>query len=180
MPVILLAVTLPSELVKSIDSNYPFLASYGKSALSPHITLIPPFNVRDEEVNDVIKKLSEELSLYDKFSISLDSVDSFTGENNVIYLEPDTDSYKRLSDINKEVTSIVDNFIDKRQQEKAERPFIGHVTLGKKIPNENFLDLLEKTKMAFNKLEFVCESISVYQLNDNWIKLMDISLNQDI
>ena len=55
MPVILLAVTLPSELVKSIDSNYPFLASYGKSALSPHITLIPPFNVRDEEVNDVIK-----------------------------------------------------------------------------------------------------------------------------
>lgn len=128
--------------------------------LDPHITIIPPFFVKDLEV--VVESLQKSIESFSfPFEVELGPAKSFAANSPVIYLKVGkADKFNEIAEVLRE------KFRDLVDDKKG---FVAHVTLARiknKIKKSNMIASLKDTKML------ACiESVSILsydRLADKW------------
>ncbi|TCP19507.1 2'-5' RNA ligase [Scopulibacillus darangshiensis] len=142
-----------NSLRKRYDPHY--------ALIPPHITLKSPFEVEEDQVEDVISKIKEVAKSTEPVTIKVNKVGSFSPINSVIYfkVEPTDqviDLYKKLHSDNLEGNE--------------DYTFVPHVTIAQNLTDEEHSDVLGSLKMKDIHHEEVIDRFQIlYQLeNESW------------
>jgi 2'-5' RNA ligase len=77
----LLTITPPVDVIKAVDKYIKKYAKYTQYIIPPHITIYPPFLLKDIKEEELIKILNGTLNSSTPFKIVLNSVSYFEGES---------------------------------------------------------------------------------------------------
>lgn len=148
---------------KRYDSHY--------ALIPPHITLKDAFEVAEDDVESVTKKLQEVTADMEPVEISVTKVSSFSPTKNVIF-------FKVVN--NDGLTKIYDALNDGSFYGKNAHPFVPHFTIGQGFSSQEFEDVYGQLKMAGIEHNETTDKISLcYQLeNGTWNVLETFKLGQ--
>lgn len=139
--------TFPGEIKKEITKLQEQYKKYITYRIEPHITLKYPF-ATEVDMAVINKKLRKVADRSAPFSLVLNGIEYFEGENNVAYIAVQT----KEPIINLH-NSIVHSLEDLDKEESMEifdlQRFSPHVTIGEKIPQEVF-PYIKKTLARLN------------------------------
>lgn len=130
-----------------------------------HITLIPPFWMKDELESDLINSIKEFSRLKRKFEISLKNFAAF--KPRVIYV--DVLRTERLNDIHASLNDFILSQ-NKFQVKKDDRPFLPHVTLATRdLHKKSFYEAWEIFSKKKYEVNWFVSGISLLLHNKkNW------------
>ncbi len=173
----LLAIIPPQSVSDFVDS---YRRRYDENSLNfivPHITVYPPFYSSESEP-ELINKLNNTFNKNIPFRISLDSVDFFTGKNNVAFFKPDlesTDKIKNLliktkSDLSDIITNAYPDYPANSEQ------FIPHCTIAEKIPNAKLPNIRRDLESLSVNQSFNVNSIFLLRKQqEKWLPISEIN-----
>lgn len=173
----LLAITPPKDIAEKVDE---YREKYKKlnSSIEPHITIYPPFYIRD--LKDIPKMLSEELGKIESKEIIIDSLNYFENGNdqNVAYFKPDKKSAKYLTEIFTACSTALNSGTEKRYADYPTE-FNPHMTISASIPDALLPELKMELSAVTESFKFIIKSVDVYEQKENsgiWTKIMEIKL----
>lgn len=154
-------VIFPSKFVQDKANEYRKRFDPAYTLISPHVTLRAGFELNDDQLPKVISQLQEIAKEIKPFELEINKVSSFAPVNNVIYLKVE------LSD---QLQTLHEKMHQDAFPETKEYAFVPHITLGQKLQNAEFADILGQLRMIqFNYTETVDNFKLVYQLeNGAW------------
>jgi 2'-5' RNA ligase len=160
----LLAVVPPKKIADFADKYREKYAKYTGYRSPPHITIYPPFyltGIDEEEFKELLKK---NLKNFAPFQVRINSVNFFTGRNNVLYFKPDERSKNYLKSALESIfltiklcTKPIYNYYI--VEPDSYRP---HMTIAERIPKEVFSKL--KQELSKEKVNFTFEVDSIWLL----------------
>lgn len=81
------ALLLPADLAAEVDSLRRALGDGALARIPPHITLVPPVNVREEQLDEAFAILRRAAATTPPLSVTLGPPATFLPDNPVIYLQ---------------------------------------------------------------------------------------------
>jgi 2'-5' RNA ligase len=154
-------VLFPSKFVQDKANEYRKRFDPAYTLISPHITLRSGFELNEDQLPTIIAQLNEVASQIEPFELEINKVSSFAPVNNVIYLK----------------VTPVDALVELHEKmhtgafpETKEYAFVPHITIGQKLQDAEFADILGQLRMIqFSYKEVVDSFKLVYQLeNGAW------------
>ena len=120
-----------------IDGLRRALGGSGLGRINPHVTLVPPVNVRDEELVDVLRQLRS-AAREDPAVVRIGPARTFAPRTPVVYLEVSGDT-ARIAGLRRQlaVAPLVPEIA------RRERPFVPHVTVGGRVEGPRIAAALE-------------------------------------
>jgi len=120
-----------------IDGLRRALGGSGLGRINPHVTLVPPVNVRDDELVDVLRKLRS-TAREDPVVVRIGPARTFAPRTPVVYLEVTGDT-ARIAGLRRQlaVAPLVPEIA------RRERPFVPHVTVGGRVEGPRIAAALE-------------------------------------
>jgi 2'-5' RNA ligase len=120
---------VPSPVAHEVDGLRRAVGDPAMGRIPPHVTLVPPVNVREDRLDDALRVLREAAVRARPLALTLGPAATFLPENPVLYLAvggPDLDAlYRVRNDIFREPL-----------ERKLTWPFVPHVTLADGIEPE--------------------------------------------
>lgn len=130
-------VGLPEPLCSEVDGIRKAIGLVGVGTIHPHITVIPPFNAPESDLDHLGSKISRVAGETEPFSLSLGAIKSFGPTSSVLYLQVEdlSGSLSRLRDRlgRGELPLTI----------RQERAFVAHVTLADGLSRERIESALE-------------------------------------
>jgi len=162
------ALTFPREVKQEIIELQVEYKKYVAYSIEPHITLKYPFTT-EVDIAVINKRLKEVAGISTPFTLVLNGIQYFEGENNVAYIAIETkEPVINLHD------SIVHSLEDLDKEESMEifdlERFTPHATIGEQIPQEVFPHI-KKTLARINlRYEIEINSFTLFSAgaDDIW------------
>lgn len=156
----LLSVIPPQIIIDFIDTYRRKYSHYTSYDIAPHLTIYPPFYSQVPQV-DLVTKLQDTFSQTQPFPVTLNSIDFFTGKNNVAFFKPD---HKSSIDIKNLLIKTRTDFSQIIQNVWPDYPtdpnkFIPHLTIAEHIPDDKFEQVIRELANIKIKQEFEVRSI---------------------
>ena len=126
------ALLLPPLVAAEVDGLRRALGDPARERIPPHLTLVPPVNVREEHVEDAIAVLRHAAASSAPFTLTLGPPSTFLPENPVVYLA--------VSGAVDELHVLRDAVFTPPLERKLSWPFVPHVTLADGIAPERVRD----------------------------------------
>ena len=172
----------PKGITKTMDGYRKKYARYTHYNIPPHITIYPPFFLKDITERQLITKLKRGLSSAKSNIIILDTIDYFRGRNNVAFVKPDTKSRKYIADLLVKIVKPLEGYTRNIYGEYDLTPnkFNPHMTIAERIPKDH-LPKVKKDLLSFNHVfTFKVISICIFKKPTDiksWKILQDIPLS---
>lgn len=130
-----------------------------------HITLVPPFSMKEENETDLSNYLKEFSSTEKSFPVSLKDFDNFKPRVIFLHVEPDEPLLQLQKSINKYLLSL-----NKFPIKKEDRPFHPHITIANRDLNQkDFPKAWAHFKNLSFRAGFTADRISLLKHNkDAW------------
>ncbi len=159
--------TFPGDIFNKIDALRQNYLHYVNYRIEPHITLAYPFTL-EADISLMNGKLKQVASRTGLFTLILDGIEYFEGENNVAYIalaekQPVVDLHL---DINQSINGLVkDEFRGRFNRGN----FIPHVTIGEQIPGDIFPEV--KQSLLGENIHYECEiaSFSLFSSDEDGV-----------
>lgn len=138
---------------KRYDSHY--------ALISPHITLIEPFEVNDSEVKQLVSQLRKVSKEIKPLLLNVYKYSSFSPVSNTIYMA--IQETEELMNLQERLNS---NGFTQNEKHKL----IPYITIGQDLIDDEFHDILGRLKMKTIQHEEICDRFQLlYQLeNGSW------------
>lgn len=154
-------VIFPSKSIQDAANSYRKRYDPHYALIPPHITLKSPFEINEDQVDELIKELKHVANDTDPFTININKCSTFAPVTNTIYFKI-------------EAIEQLKNLYDKIQKSKfpsmEEYSFVPHITIAQKISEGEYSDvrgILEMTHVQFE--DYIDRFHLVYQLeNGSW------------
>jgi 2'-5' RNA ligase len=143
--------TFSSAIQKTLSKLRQEYLQYIDYQIVPHLTLIYPF-MPVFSLYKVIEQLEKVARRTKPFDITLDGVDFFEEDSNVIYAA--VENKQAVKKLHIDLAGSLEGLIKEQDTDgkyNLER-FVPHVTIGNKIPDELFLEI--KKKLSKRRLHF--------------------------
>ena len=175
-----LIVIPPPKILRFVDGLRKKHAKFTSYVIPPHITVYPPFLIKNNNEKEIIDSLRKNLVQVNQQEIALKSVDYFEGKNNVAFFKLDKESSKfiktllviTMKSLNGRVKNVYDDYNFTPEKYKP------HMTIAEKIPDDS-LPLVKKELSSIKKtLDFSIKSVFLYKQKGNsklWQELKEIS-----
>jgi 2'-5' RNA ligase len=169
---LLVAYLLESTVAGEIDG---LRRSFGGpiDRIAPHLTLVPPTNVADEAVDDVVAHLGRVADRTAPIALRIEGPATFAPVTPVLYLE----IAGELAPLRALVAALGDGPLSPPAS-RRERPFVAHVTLGPRLDD----DRLEAAVQALGPLRtpFVLDRATLLVQREDerrsWAPIADVAL----
>ncbi|MGD0220125.1 MAG: GNAT family N-acetyltransferase [Acidimicrobiales bacterium] len=124
---LLVAMTVAGHGAAEIDGLRRALGGSGLGRIAPHITLVPPVNVADSHLGDVLRRIRS-VATEEPAEVVVGPARTFAPRTPVVYLEVAGDT-ARIADLRRRlaVPPLVPSV------PRSERPFVPHVTIGGRV-----------------------------------------------
>jgi 2'-5' RNA ligase len=172
------AIIPPKEIRKEIlqlklEIKERFNAAHALK-LPAHITIVPPFWLKNDQEHDLVKKLETITSNQDTFPVKLKNFGHF-GQR-VIFIN--VEDHQAVKNFHKEVTAGVSSFL----QESQKSSIHPHVTLGTRdLSRESFKKAWDEFKTRSYLNSFIAGDLSLLKHNGkNWNIFKEFSFNTNI
>jgi 2'-5' RNA ligase len=147
------ALVFPENISKDLEELRARYQQYMSYTIIPHITLLYPF-VSETDIDSIKHELEKVAARTKLFTLVLDGVEYFEGENNVPYIaiankQPVTALFY---DINRSIDSLLE---EKYRGRYNNRQFVPHMTISEQIPDEVFPEV--KKQLAGFHPHYECE-----------------------
>ncbi|MBA3732810.1 2'-5' RNA ligase family protein [Patescibacteria group bacterium] len=173
----LLAITPPNEVSRKVD-EYRKIYKKLISSIEPHITIYPPFHTEDLDI--IIKKLSEELFSLKSEEVTLDSIGYFENRNdsNVVYFKPNSKSIIYLKEINSASSVVLKGRVLLKYDDNIS-DFNPHMTISAGIADKLFTEIKDELTNVAETFTFIVYSVDLYKKIGDigiWNKINEIKL----
>ena len=134
---LLIAMPVAGREGAEIDGLRRALGGSGLGRINPHVTLVPPVNVREEELVAVLRKLRS-AAREDPIVVRIGPARTFAPRTPVVYLEVTGDT-ARIAGLRRQlaVAPLLPEIA------RRERPFVPHVTVGGRVETPRIAAALE-------------------------------------
>lgn len=166
---------LPPEVATEIDGLRRAVGDPALGRIAPHITLVPPVNVREDSIGAALDVLRDAAVRVAPFTLTIGPAASFMPMNPVAYLDVRGDGLDRLH-------ALRDAVFRHPLERPMTWPFQPHVTLGDGVPT----DVISAALTAMAKYERTVEVDAVHLLEEvrdhagtrGWVTLADVPLER--
>ena len=124
---LLVALTLAGRQAAEVDGLRRSLGGSGLGRIDPHLTLVPPVNVRTEDFDQVLR-LIRSVAMEQPVEVRLGPARTFAPRTPVVYLDVAGDT-ARIADLRRRL--VVAPLVP--AVARHERPFVPHVTIGGRV-----------------------------------------------
>ncbi|MEN2466729.1 YjcG family protein [Ornithinibacillus sp. JPR2-1] len=138
---------------KRYDPHYPLIP--------PHITIKEAFEADNHMIEELIPELKRVANKTKAFTIRINKVSSFVPVTNTIYLKVEPTP---------ELTALYENLHTGKFPQNERYTFVPHITIGQKLLDDEYSDILGQLKMKSFQFEEVVDRFQLlYQLeNGSW------------
>jgi 2'-5' RNA ligase len=154
-------VIFPSKKLQDLANSYRKRYDPHYALISPHLTLKAPFEVEDEQIDELTERLKGIANNIQPFPLHVLKVSSFKPVNNVIYFK--IHLTEELAELHKALhTDIIGD--------PPEYNFVPHITIGQKLSNDEHSDVYGSLRMLRIEHEETIDRFHLlYQLeNGSW------------
>lgn len=151
------ALLFNAEVTAEIDGLRRALGEPERTRIPPHLTLVPPVNVREEHVDDAIAVLRDAAARTRPLRLALGPPATFLPENPVLYLRIGGDDLGRLG-------ALRDAVFRAPLERQLSWPFVPHVTIADGIEPAT-IDAAVGVLAAYER-EAVVESVHLLEEGD--------------
>lgn len=151
-------VAFPSKKLQDLANTYRKRYDSHYSKITPHITLMEPFEADDEQIKSVSETIESIVKKYKPLPIHATKISSFFPITNVIYfkIEPTNDLQK-----------LHDELYEKVKLGKKKHVFVPHITIARDITDAEHDDIFGQLRLiGINEKDTIDRIHLVYQLND--------------
>jgi len=134
---LLVALTLAGRQAAEVDGLRRSLGGSGLGRIDPHLTLVPPVNVRTEDFDQVLR-LIRSVAMEQPVEVRLGPARTFAPRTPVVYLDVAGDT-ARIADLRRRL--VVAPLVP--AVARHERPFVPHVTIGGRVAAPRIAAALE-------------------------------------
>jgi 2'-5' RNA ligase/GNAT superfamily N-acetyltransferase len=165
--------TVAGDAAREIDGLRRALGGSGLGRIDPHVTLVPPVNVREEDLVDVLR-LVRGVAAADPAEVVLGPARTFAPRTPVVYLEVGGDT-ARITDLRRRLSQppLVPGVA------RPERPFVPHVTIGGRVDRARIagaLAMLDEFKLSVSLATVVLCEQDVAAPRHPWHVIADVAL----
>ncbi|MGP8064904.1 MAG: GNAT family N-acetyltransferase [Acidimicrobiales bacterium] len=170
---LLVALTVAGGAAREVDGLRRALGGSGLGRIDPHVTLVPPVNVREEGLVDVLR-LVRGVATAGPVEVVLGPARTFAPRTPVVYLEVGGDT-ARIADLRRRLSQppLVPGVA------RPERPFVPHVTIGGRVDRARIagaLAMLDEFKLAVALATVVLCEQDVVAPRHPWHVIADVAL----
>jgi 2'-5' RNA ligase/GNAT superfamily N-acetyltransferase len=165
--------TVAGDAAREIDGLRRALGGSGLGRIDPHVTLVPPVNVREEDLVDVLR-LVRGVAAADPAEVVLGPARTFAPRTPVVYLEVGGDT-ARITDLRRRLSQppLVPGVA------RPERPFVPHVTIGGRVDRARIagaLAMLDEFRLPVSLATVVLCEQDVAAPRLPWHVIADVAL----
>jgi 2'-5' RNA ligase/predicted N-acetyltransferase YhbS len=172
MPRVRLGVVLlvPPPVAAEVDGLRKAVGDGSLGAIAPHITLVPPVNVRDDRVLDAVDVVRAAASGQRPLTLALGPVATFAPNSPVLYLPADDGNDGRR------VRALRDAVFVEPLARKVDWPFVPHVTLADELPADRLASAT--VALADYRAEITVDRVHLMeeQADHTWTPIADAEL----
>ncbi|QDP42118.1 YjcG family protein [Radiobacillus deserti] len=152
----------PSKKIQDEANSFRKRYDPHYALIPPHVTLKEPFELEEDQINDLIQELKEIAKHTSPFKLEIKKVSSFSPVTNTIYLK--VEPVPELMKLNERLHS--GNVLPQEQTYS----FVPHITIAQKLSHDEYSDVFGSLKMQeFNFEQTVDRFQLMYQLeNGAW------------
>jgi len=170
---LLVAMTVAGDAAREIDGLRRALGGSGLGRIDPHVTLVPPVNVREEDLVDVLR-LVRGVAAADPAEVVLGPARTFAPRTPVVYLEVGGDT-SRIVALRRRLSQppLVPGVA------RPERPFVPHVTIGGRVDRARIagaLAMLDEFRLPVSLATVVLCEQDVAAPRHPWHVIADVAL----
>lgn len=160
---ILIVALLPKEIeceVINLSKKYHPKLFSGKD-LPPHFTLVMPISII-ADLSSIKSNLQQTIEQIRSFNIAIDGIGTFTKNKNVVFyhIVPS----KELDNLHRQINKSINQLVD--QKSTSHLPFKPHITLAKKMSDEDLQYILSDLDDFHPQHEFNLREIGLYVLEE--------------
>ncbi len=161
----LITIDPPKTIANIVDKYRNIYSKHTTYKIPPHITIYPPFYLKQISEKEILDKLKNAFSNTKPFALNFDKVDYFEENNNVAYFAPDEKSLIKLKGVfSKTITSLSGKTQDVYEDYKlSTNDFKPHITIAEKIPTDELKKVKKGLSDVNEKLSFDCNFIYLYK-----------------
>lgn len=151
----------PNKAIQDVANSYRKRYDTHYALIPPHITVKEPFELIDDERDELILDLKKIANKTKPFQISIQKVSSFQPLSNTIYLKVEPVD---------ELTTLHEKLHTGKLPKNREHPFVPHITIGQNMNDVEFSDVYATCRMQKFDLEDTIDRFQLlYQLeNGSW------------
>lgn len=148
----------PSKKLQDLANSYRKRYDTKYAKVPPHITLKEPFELKEEELDRVLKEIRHAASELNPFNLKVVKFSTFYPGSNTIYMK--VEENEKLTDLHQRLNSGKLDF-------GMEHPFVPHITIGQEMMYDEMQDVIGRLKMESIAHEETIDRFSLlYQLED--------------
>lgn len=165
-------VVFPSKKMQDLANSYRKRYDPHYALIPPHLTLISPFEAKEEEAEILAGKLRKIAEEFKPFGISVPKFSSFKPVNNVIYMK--VEPTKEILGLQEELRALFPHI-------NFEYSFVPHITIGQKLSDVEHSDIYGSLRMQKVEHEEEIDRFHLlYQLeNHSWTVYETFRLGKD-
>ena len=154
-------VIFPGKPLQDLANSYRKRYDPHYGHIPPHITLIAGFEVKKEQLNEMVQNLHDVAKESKPFDITITKFSSFQPVNHVIYLK--IDPKEDLENLHAKMVGLIPNYV-------PEQIFVPHITIGQELSHDEHSDVFGSLKMLqINQQDTIDRFHLLYQLeNGSW------------
>ena len=162
-----------------MESYQKKYAKYTTYSIPPHITIYPPFYLKNISEKQLFTKLDKIFVKTECDTVTFNSVDYFEGKNNVAFVKPDSKSQKYIASLlEKMVKSLAGNIVNVYGEYNiTSAKFNPHMTIAEKIPDNHLPKIKSELSSFRNIFKFNVKAVFVFKQNTEvkrWKLLQEI------
>ena len=169
---------VPSPVAHEVDGLRRAFADPALERVPPHVTLVPPVNVRVEDVDETLQVLRTAAAGARPLRLALGPPRSFEGDEGVVYLAVSGDEAE-VGALGRLHGSLRVGPLDR----PLDHPFVPHVTLATGVASDRIAALLDAAD-AYQGVEVVCDRLYLLQQQaeppHRWLPVADVPLQPAI
>ena len=172
MPRVRLGVVLlvPPPVAVEVDGLRRALGDGALRAIAPHITLVPPVNVRDDRLLDAVDVLRRAAAAHRPLTLTIGPAATFAPDSPTLYLSVDD------GDEGRRIDAIRDAVFVEPLQRRIDWPFVPHVTLADEAIDARLAAAV--TALADYRAEIALDRVHLMQeqADHTWTPIADAPL----
>ncbi|MFC0524741.1 YjcG family protein [Pontibacillus salicampi] len=152
----------PSKKIQDVANSYRKRYDPHYALIPPHITIKEAFELQEEDIEEVVKQLSEVAKNTKPFSLMIHKLSTFSPVTNTIYMK--VEQVEELMNLHERL-----NKADPIPEEDS-FSFVPHITIAQKLSDDEHSDVYGSLQMqGFEFEETVTRFQLLYQLeNGSW------------
>lgn len=177
----LITIDPPEEIIDIVERYRKKYMQYTNYKIPPHITIYPPFYLKQISEDGIFKSLKDNLRKIKPIDMDFSSINYFEGDNNIAFFAPDISSAKSIKEI---FIAVINSLCDQTEDvyddyKLSASEFNPHMTIAERVPNDKFETIKKELSEVKEKLSFGVEFVYLYKQEEkssSWNKIGKVNL----